>query len=128
MKIGEVSKKYNISLDTLRYYERIGLLPAVNRTDNGIREYSELDLRRLAFIKCMRRAGLPIDVLIKYFKLVQQGDATIEARKEILIEQREQLIARIKELQATLDLLNYKINVYENAVLKREQELLSIED
>lgn len=128
MKIGEVSKKYNISLDTLRYYERIGLLPAVNRTDNGIREYSELDLRRLAFIKCMRRAGLPIDVLIKYFKLVQQGDATIEARKEILIEQREQLIARIKELQATLDLLNYKISVYENAVLKREQELLSIED
>jgi DNA-binding transcriptional MerR regulator len=76
----------------------------------------------------MRSAGLPIEVLIQYFELVQQGDKTIEARKEILIEQREQLLARMKEMQETLDLLNYKISVYENAVLKREQELLPIED
>jgi hypothetical protein len=67
-------------------------------------------------------------VLIQYFKLVQRGGETIEARKEILIEQREQLLARMKEMQETLDLLNYKISAYENAVLKREQELLPIED
>lgn len=128
MKISEVSEQYKISSDTLRYYERIGLLPSVHRTDSGIRDYNELDLRRITFIKCMRSAGLPIDVLIRYFDLAQQGDKTIEARKSILIEQREQVMARMKELQETLDLLNYKISVYENAILKREQELLPIED
>lgn len=128
MKIGEVSEKYDISSDTLRYYERIGLLPSVNRNGSGIREYGELDLKRVSFIRCMRRAGLPIEILIQYFKLVQQGDETIGARKEILIEQREQLLARMKEMQETLDLLDYKIKVYENAVLDKEKELLPIED
>ena len=128
MKIGEVSENHGISSDTLRYYERIGLLPSVNRTKSGIRDYSELDQKRVAFIKCMRSAGLPIDVLIQYFELVQQGDKTIKARKEILIEQREQLLARMKEMQETLDLLDYKISVYENAVLTKEKELLPIED
>lgn len=108
--------------------ERIGLLPYVNRSESGIRDFNELDLRRVAFIKCMRSAGLPIEVLIRYFELVQQGDTTIEARKEILVEQREQLLDRMKEMQETLDLLDYKIKVYENGVLKREQELLPIED
>ena len=128
MKIGEVSEKFDLSVDTLRYYERIGLLPSVNRNGSGIRDYGELDLKRVSFIKCMRSAGLPLEVLIRYFGLVQQGDATIEARKEILVEQREQLLARMKEMQETLDLLNYKIGVYENALLKREQELIQTED
>jgi DNA-binding transcriptional MerR regulator len=124
MKIAEVSEQYSISSDTLRYYERIRLIPPVNRNDRGIREYSELDLKRVEFIKCMRSAGLPIEVLIEYFRLVQQGDSTIEARKEILKEQREQLVARMREMQKTLDILNYKIEVYENAVLKKEKELI----
>jgi MerR family transcriptional regulator, aldehyde-responsive regulator len=124
MKIAEVSEQYSISSDTLRYYERIRLIPPVNRNDRGIREYSELDLKRVEFIKCMRSAGLPIEVLIEYFRLVQQGDSTIEARKEILKEQREQLVARMREMQKTLDILNNKIEVYENAVLKKEKELI----
>jgi DNA-binding transcriptional MerR regulator len=123
MKISEVSDQFGLSVDTLRYYEKIGLIPPVKRTDSGIRDYSELDVRRIDFIKCMRTAGLPIEVLIKYFALVQQGDETIEARKEILEEQRTQLVAKMAELQATLDVLNYKIQAYENAVLKSEQEL-----
>jgi len=127
MKIAEVSERYGISPDTLRYYERIGLIPPVNRNGNGIRDYNELDVRRVEFIKCMRSAGLPIEVLIEYVGLVQQGDQTIEARKEILIEQREQLLARMAEMQKTLDMLDYKIKVYENAVLKREKELIPIE-
>ena len=85
-------------------------------------------MRRVEFIKCMRRAGLPIDVLIEYVSLVQQGDATIEARKEILMAQRESLAARMAEMQKTLDLLNHKIEVYENALLKREQELVLLEE
>ena len=88
MKIAEVSQQYDISTDTLRYYERVGLIPPVTRNGSGIRDYTELDLRRVYFIKCMRSAGLPIEVLIEYVGLVQRGDKTIKARKEILIEQR----------------------------------------
>ncbi len=120
MKISEVSEQSGLSIDTLRYYEKIGLLPAVNRTDSGIRNFNELDLRRVNFIKCMRAAGLPIEVLIEYYALVQQGDDTTEARKAILVEQRTQLLARMAEMQETLDLLNHKIEVYENAVLKND--------
>jgi len=114
MKISEVSERCEISTDTLRYYERIGLLPPVQRSDSGIRDYSDLDVRRVEFIKCMRSAGLPVEVLIQYYGLVLQGSHTMEARKEILIDQRAQLTARMDELQKTLDLLNYKINFYKN--------------
>ena len=128
MKIAEVSERYDISSDTLRYYERIGLIPPVNRNEGGIRDYDEIDVRRVEFIKCMRSAGLPIEVLIEYVGLVQQGDQTIEARKEILKEQREQLAAKMKEMQKTLDMLDYKISVYEDAVLKKEKEMIKAED
>lgn len=124
MKIAEVSQLYGISPDTLRYYKRIGAIPTVNRDQNGIRDYSETDLRRVEFVMCMRRAGLPIGALIDYVGLVQQGDHTIESRKEILKEQRTQLAVRIMEMQKTLDLLDDKIKVYENAILKKEKELL----
>jgi DNA-binding transcriptional MerR regulator len=128
MKIAEVSERYGISSYTLRYYERIGLIRPVNRNASGIRDYTEIDLRRVEFIKCMRSAGLPIETLIEYVGLVQQGDDTIEARKEILKEQRALLLGRMKEMQKTLDLLDHKIEVYENAVLKKEQAMLQIED
>jgi DNA-binding transcriptional MerR regulator len=128
MKIGEVSERYDISADTLRYYERVGLIPTVNRNNTGIRDYNEIDLKRVEFIKCMRSAGLPIEVLIEYVSLVQQGDQTIQARKEILKEQRRQLIARMKEMQETLNLLDYKIGVYEKAVLKAEKEIIQVEE
>jgi len=128
MKIAEVSERYAISLDTLRYYERIGLIRPVNRTASGIRDYNEIDLRRVEFIKCMRAAGLPIDVLIEYVGLVQLGDRTIEARKDILKAQREQLAARMSEMQKTLDILDRKIGGYENALLKKEKAMLETED
>jgi DNA-binding transcriptional MerR regulator len=128
MKIMEVSEQFGLSSDTLRYYERIGLIPPVNRNGSGIRDYSELDLRRVEFIKCMRSAGLPVEVLIEYVGLVQQGDKTIGARKEILVEQRELLLAKMKEMQKTLDVLNHKIEVYENAVLKKEKHMVQAEE
>jgi len=128
MKIAEVSEQYGLSVDTLRYYERVGLIPPVNRTESGIRDYDELDLRRVDFIKCMRGAGLPIEVLIEYVGLVQQGDQTIEARKEILVEQRDLLASKIEEMQKTLDLLNHKVEVYEKAILKKEQEMVQVEE
>jgi len=123
MKIQEVSEKYSLSADTLRYYERVGLIPPVTRTMSGIRDYSDLDVRRVEFIKCMRSAGLPIEVLIDYMELVQQGDSTNEARKDILKEQRDQLIARMTEMQKTLDLLNHKIQIYKSKILEKEKQI-----
>jgi len=124
MKIAEVSERYGLSVDTLRYYERIGLIPHINRGGNGIRDYGELDLRRVDFIKCMRGAGLSLEVLIEYMDLVQQGDGTIETRKDILREQRDLVAARIQEMQKTLDLLNHKIQVYETAILTKEKQIV----
>ena len=128
MKIAEVSEHTGISSDTLRYYERIGLIWPVNRNASGIRDYTDLDLRRVEFIKCMRSAGLPVEVLIEYVGLVQQGDQTIEARKEILIEQRKLLVDRMNEMQKTLDILEHKIEVYEKAVLKKEKQIVQAEE
>src|SRR5215204_2261080 len=128
MKIAEVSEQYGLSADTLRYYERVGLIAPVNRSKSGIRDYNELDLRRVDFIKCMRSAGLPIQVLIEYVALVQKGDKTIEARKEMLVEQRELLMTRMQEMQKTLGILDHKIEVYENTVLKKEKQMISVNE
>lgn len=123
MTITEVSEKFDIPQDTLRYYERIGLIPRVNRNKSGIRAYTEEDCKWVEFIKCMRGAGLPIEVLIEYVGLFQQGDGTIEARKELFIEQRRQLIAKIEDMKKTLERLDYKIAVYEQAIVEKEKAL-----
>jgi len=128
MKIAEVSEQFSMSVDTLRYYERVGLIPPVNRNESGIRDYNELDLRRVDFIKCMRSAGLPVEVLIEYVALVQQGDSTIEARKEILKEQRALLATRMEEMKKTLDILDHKLEVYEKAVLTKEKKIVETQD
>ncbi len=120
MTIKEVSEKFDIPQDTLRYYERIGLLPRVNRNKSGIRDYTEDDCKWVEFIKCMRGAGLPIEVLIEYVGLFQQGDETIEARKELLIEQRKQLLAKMEDMKKTLERLDHKIAVYEQIVEKEK--------
>jgi DNA-binding transcriptional MerR regulator len=123
MTITEVCEKFSISQDTLRYYERIGLIPHVNRNKSGIRDFTEKDCRWVEFIKCMRSAGLPIEVLIEYVGLFQQGDETIEARKDLLIEERKQLIARMEDMKQTLERLDYKIASYEHAVIEKEKKL-----
>lgn len=116
MLIAEVSRKYDISADTLRYYERVGLIPAVHRRDNGIRDYDEGDLNWVEFIKCMRGAGIQVEALIEYVALYQQGDETNEARKEILVEQRAQLMQRMADMETTLERLNYKIDNYDRVM------------
>lgn len=113
MTITEVSKKFEISQDTLRYYERIGLIPRVNRNKSGIRDYTEEDCRWVEFIKCMRNSGLPIEALIEYVTLFQQGDETVEVRKELLTEQRKNIIDKIENMKKTLQRLDKKIEGYE---------------
>lgn len=125
MNIAEVSKQLELSPDTLRYYERIGLIPPVKRNKSGIRNYDESDLKWIEFISCMRSAGLPIEVLIEYVTLFQEGNATSEARKNILIEQRDILAAKLVEMQKIVERLNYKIDTYEKTFMDKEKEMLS---
>ena len=128
MMIAEVSEKFAVSQDTLRYYERIRLIPRVNRTKSGIRDYTEEDCRWVEFIKCMRNAGLPIEVLIEYVALFQQGAETVEVRKELLIEQRKQLTMKLEDMQKTLDRLDYKIANYGRGIAEAEKTLTISEE
>ena len=121
MTIAEVSRRFDLSADTLRYYERIGLIPPVPRTKSGIRDYDEESCNWIELMKCMRAAGVQIEALIEYVALFQRGDETVEARKDLLIEQREQLTARMEEMQQSLDWLNHKIERYEKGLMCKEQ-------
>ena len=113
MTIKEVSKKYNLSQDTIRYYEKIGLLPRIPRSENGIRNFDETSCKWIEFIKCMRDAGMEIEILLKYVTLFKKGKATINQRKELLEEQRERLLEKQKKIGETLERLNFKIRMYE---------------
>lgn len=115
MTIKEVSEKFDLSQDTLRYYERVGMIPPVTRTASGIRDYQEKDLSWVELAKCMRSAGLPVEAMIEYVKLTQEGDFTILARLQLLTEQREILTEQKAKIDKTLERLNYKIKRYEIA-------------
>ena len=108
MNIKKVSEQTGVSADTIRYYERIGLLPRVCRNKSGVRDFSEQDIAALEFIRCFRSAGMSVESLIEYMSLV---------------EEREKLISRIAELQAAKERLDYKIENYKNIILKKEESL-----
>ncbi|MDR1147428.1 MAG: MerR family transcriptional regulator [Spirochaetaceae bacterium] len=124
MTIAEVAEQYGLSTDTLRYYERVGLIPPVTRGKGGIRDYSDKDMEWVGFIKCMRIANIPIEVLKEYVNLFRKGEDTQENRKAILREQRDQLAERIANLQEILEKLNFKIENYGTAVLTVEKKLV----
>ena len=120
MTIAQASRQYGLSADTLRYYERIGLIPPVPRNKSGIRDYDQESCQWIELMKCMRAAGVQIEALVEYVELFRQGDATLEARKALLMEQRDLLLARMEEIQQSLDRLNYKIQPYEDGKMTRE--------
>lgn len=99
------------------------MIPRVNRNKSGIRDFTEEDCRWVEFIKCMRGAGLSIEILTEYVNLFQEGSSIVKARKELLIEQRNQLADRIREMQETLDRLDRKIDGYEELFLTKEEDL-----
>ena len=116
MTIKEVAEKYDISADTLRYYERVGMIPKVTRRPNGIRDYQESDLGWVELAICMRSAGLPIEVMIEYVKLYKEGDNTIPARLELLQEQMNVLKEQKAQIESTVERLAYKISKYEESM------------
>ena len=106
MTIKEVSEKYGISQDTLRYYERVGMIPPVTRTAGGIRDYKEKDLAWVELAKCMRSAGLPVETRIEYVGLFGQGDETIPARKDVPFPV-SWTVKMKKKQKETQDILSY---------------------
>lgn len=123
MTIAEVSRRYGVSPDTLRYYERIGLIPPVPRNKSGIRDYDEASCGWVELMKCMRASGVQIEALVEYVSLFRQGDETLEARKALLIEQRDLMLSRMAELHASINRLNQKIEHYEQSVMAKEARL-----
>lgn len=116
LTIKDVSKKYNIAQDTLRYYEQAGMIPPVTRTAGGIRDYQDKELAWVELALCMRSAGLPVEAIANYVRLTQHGDGTIADRPALLRKQREVLLERQRQTEATRNRLNYKINIYEDAL------------
>ena len=124
MNIKKVSEQLGISSDTIRYYERIGLVPAISRDKNGVRNFTDIDIQRLDFIKCMRHAGLSIESLHAYMNLYSlNDDRTIPARKRILDEEAEKLDERIASLQETRAYLQHKIDVYDSQLTQATNNL-----
>ena len=124
MTIKEVSEKYDISEDTLRYYERIGLLPKVPRKKSGIRDFDDNSCKWIEFIKCMRSAGMRIEALIEYMNLFQEGKKTVTARKNLLLEQREILEEKRNDITKTIEILDYKISIYKEIEAGKRKDFM----
>ncbi|BBF41395.1 transcriptional regulator, MerR family [Lachnospiraceae bacterium KM106-2] len=124
MTIAQVSEQSGLTPDTLRYYERIGLIPPVGRTQGGIRNYQEEDIGWIEFIKCMRSAGVGVEALNEYMELFRQGPETSQARKKLLLHEREKLVNRIDEMQQTLERMNHKIATYEEKDKEKCEDIL----
>mgnify|MGYP001073736372 CR=1 FL=1 len=116
MTISEVSRKYGLSQDTLRYYEKAGMIPPVHRTSGGLRDYTDEDCSWVELAKCMRSAGMQVEAIAEYVRLAQQGDKTLADRCQLLKEQRTQLAEQLQSVEAAMERLDYKISRYEEAV------------
>lgn len=125
MTIREVAAKTNMSTDTLRYYERIGLLPPVPRNAAGIRNYDEYFVNFINFIKKLKASGMSLEHIIDYIRLAEMGDATIQERKKLLAEARETLIKKINSLQLIAELADYQLRNYENLLQPETYALLN---
>lgn len=125
MTIREVAAKTNMSTDTLRYYERIGLLPPVPRNAAGIRNYDEYFVNFINFIKKLKASGMSLEHIIDYIRLAEMGDATIQERKKLLAEARETLIEKINSLQLIAELADCQLRNYENLLQPETYALLN---
>ena len=125
MTIREIAAKTNMSTDTLRYYERIGLLPPVPRNAAGIRNYDEYFVNFINFIKKLKASGMSLEHIIDYIRLAELGDATIQERKKLLAEAREMLLDKINSLQLVAELADYQLRNYENLLQPETYALLN---
>ena len=114
--IKEVSDMLNIPASTIRYYDKEGLLPQIERKDSGYRLFSEENLGALRLIECLKSTGMPIKDIRRFFEWVEQGDASLQQRYEMFLERRRAVEQQMKELEKTLEIIDYKCWFYETAV------------
>ncbi|MFE7745998.1 MerR family transcriptional regulator [Nocardia sp. NPDC057455] len=126
--IGEVSERSGLSRDTLRWYERIGLLDYIGRDHTGKRRFSDRDLEWLALIGRLRTTGMPVADMLRYAELVRAGEATFPQRLEMFRDTRAQVLAKIDELRQTLAVLDYKIALYEGKAQTLEPAMVTAHD
>ena len=116
MTIRQVCARYGLTPDTLRYYEKLGVIPPVHRTAGGVRDYDAEDLGWVENAVCMRSAGVPVERIAEYVRLYRAGDSTIAARRDLLVGVREGLLERCRQLDGEIDRLSFKIGRYDAAV------------
>ena len=110
--IQDVSKKTGLTAHTLRYYEKEGLITGVERSQGGIRQYTDEDLERLGLIRCLKNTGMSIQEIARFVQLTHEGDHTLEERVELLRSHRELVLARMAEMQKHLDKVTWKLNFF----------------
>ena len=116
MTIKQVCQRYGLTQDTLRYYEKIGVIPPVHRSASGIRDYDEHDLGWVENAVCLRNAGVPVESIAVYVKVFQAGDETFAARRDLLSHVLADLTEQRSQLDAAIQKLTYKVSRYEAAV------------
>lgn len=112
--IKKVAEKTNLSIYTLRFYDKQGLLPFVARNDAGYRVFTDGDLQLLETICCLKNTGMKIKDIQQYIAYVMQGPSTVEQRKELLLKHRQEVLAKQAEITRNLAGIDYKINMYES--------------
>ena len=120
--VGEMARFLNVSASTLRYYDKEGLLPFVERSNSGIRMFSDKDYEWLKIIECLKKSGLSIKEIRSYIDMTKRGDDSLEERLQLFEERKKDLERQMKELQETLDLLKYKCWYYEMAIQDQSEE------
>ena len=123
MVISEVAKEIELTADTLRYYEKEGLIGPIAKEKSGIRNYTEEDLQRIKFVKCMREAGMEVKYLKRYIQLLDKGDETIQERRNILLEQRKIIERKLNATKEAYDRINYKIELYDKKMLDNKKHI-----
>ncbi|TPR41133.1 MerR family transcriptional regulator [Apilactobacillus micheneri] len=113
MQISEVTQKYNISKQTLYYWERIGLLYKIAKDSNGYRNYDEENLKQIEFVSCMRNAGMTVNKLKRYMILYSSGEQTFGQRKQLIADQLDEIKHQILKYKNAQQVLEYKLNHYE---------------
>lgn len=124
MTIKEVAKKTGVSADTLRYYERIGLLPAVPRKSNGIRDYDEFFIDWIAFIQDLKSVGMSLEAILDYISLAKLGEVSRKERKQLLVEVQHILLNKIKVLHTMVEKNNYHLEHYDDVLLPKTNKLM----
>lgn len=114
--IKEVAERMGVSIPTLRYYDKEGLMPFIHKKENGTRIFEEDDFGGLAVISCLKKSGLAIKDIRKYMELCDEGDRTLQQRRNLFIDRKKSVLEQMAELQAIMETIEYKISYYDQAI------------